>query len=446
MSSKWFNRSGPPAIDTGRHGVYYGWVIVLVAFVCNFMGTGTGFYIFNAFIEPLCEARGWTRAQVNIAPMLGYILALFGVLGYGTLVVRMGPRIILAASSVVTAISFFLLGISESIMSFYAAFMLLFLGMNGMSGIVTSTAVNNWFVLRRGNALGVATAGVSLSGVIMPAIALSIIESRGLGSAFLWISIAILFVAPLAWIFVRTRPEDHGLLPDGASHDRGRVFDDDPFRNGASPALAASRDHADHWTLPMAVRSGAFWKIGFAYGLSMASVLGVMFQLKPRFTDVGFESHTAMNLMAATAMAGAAGKYAWAYLCDRFSARRVVMALFACNAAGLTLTLAPPSTASVLVFVALYGFSMGGVVSTQPVIIAEYFGRDAFPSIARYIGILIGINFIGYPMMGASFEATGSYDAAYGIFILLNAVSALLVTSLKFPSRRVARHHAQHSA
>lgn len=430
MLSKWYKRPSPLIINTGTHGVYYGWVIVLVAFVCNFMGTGTGFYIFNAFIEPLCAARGWTRAQINIAPMLGYILNLFGILFYGTLVARIGPRIILAVCSVLTAVSFYILGITESILPFYVAFMFLYLGMNGMSGIVTATAVNNWFVLRRGNALGIATAGVSLSGVVMPAVALAIIEGYSMYHAFLWISIVILFVTPLVWAFVRTRPEDYGLLPDGVSHDDDRLYDDIPFRAGPAHGQGNGMTAAAHWSLPMAVRCASFWKIGLAYGLSMGTVLGVMFQLKPRFTDVGYDNATAMKLMAATALAGAAGKYAWAFLCDRFTSRRIAMVLFACNAVGLALALLPKSMTSVIIFVVLYGFSMGGVVSTQPVIIAEFFGRESYPTIARYIGILVGINFIGYPIMGGSFDMTGSYDSAYFLFIALNCVAFLMVSLL----------------
>ena len=163
----------------------------------------------------------------------------------------------------------------------------------------------------------------------------------------------------------------------------------------------------------------------------MASVLGVMFQLKPRFSDVGFDGKTAMRLMAATALAGAVGKYLWARLCDSFPARTVVAALIAFNAAGLGLLLLPPSMAAVALFVVIYGFSMGGVVSTQPVMIAATFGREAFPTIARYIWVVVGFNCIGYPIMGMSFDMTGSYSAAYGIFIVFNICALCLIASLK---------------
>ncbi len=425
-----------PALFRRDRGIYYGWYIVAVAFVSNFLGTGTGFYIFNAFIEPLCSLRGWTRAEINIAPMLGYIVNLFGVLLYGTLVVRTGPRVLVTASAVITAVSFLLMGVTSSLWAFYLLFMLLFLGISGMSGIVTATMVGNWFVLRRGNALGIATAGVSLSGVVMPAAALAIINGSGILTAFLLVSAGILLAAPLSWFFVRTRPEDHGLLPDGARHGAGTVRDEEPFRGVGGDAASAAAGRPSRWTISMVARDRAFWTIGTAYGLSMASVLGVMFQLKPRFSDLGFDAVTAMRFMAATALVGTAGKYLWALVCDRFPSKHVVALLMFMNAAGLCTGLLAPSLPVVIIFIIIYGFAMGGVVSTQPVMIAEYYGREAYPTVARYVGIVVGINFIGYPIMGWSFDITGSYDAAYLIFAALNLASMALVMTLKRPGKQ----------
>ncbi len=411
--------------------IYYGWIIVMVAFICNFMGSGTSFYIFNAFIEPLCELRGWTRTEINIAPMLGYVVNLFSVLFFGTLVKRVGPRVLIVFSSVLAAISFFMLGMASNLGAFYLAFILLFLGISGMSGIVTATAINNWFILKFGSASGLATMGVSLSGVILPPFALAVLEGSGLWYAFFWVSIAIGMVAPLAWFLVKTRPEDIGLLPDGVKHLGGAVRDDLPFCDSACGNSTDNRP--SHWTLSMVIRNQAFWKIGLAFGFSLSAIVGVMFQLKPRFSDVGFDSGTAMKLMAATALAGTAGKYFWAYLCDKLNAKKVITLLMLFNAIGLGFILIPDSLIAVILFIIVYGFSMGGVVSTQHVLVADFFGREAFSSFARYMGIVIGIECIGYLIMGMSFDLTGSYDSAYAIFIVLNLAAAVLIAMLKRP-------------
>ena len=403
--------------------LFYGWIVVIAAFIANFMGSGLGFYIFNAFIEPLCRLRGWTRTDINLGPMLGYIAGIVAALFYGSIVNRAGARALMTISSLVTAVSFYLLGTSVDLPLFYIFFILMMTGIGGMNGIVSTTVVNHWFIAKRGMAMGIATAAISLSGVILTPLAMLVMDRFGLESAFLWISLGIALVAPLAWLMVRNRPEERGLHPDGAGEGHGTMD------TGARPEQDIQP--VGHWTLTMSLRSGNFWKIGVAYGLSMASVLGVMYQLKPRFSDLGFDGRTAMGLMAGTALAGAAGKYWWAYLCDRYKAKNVSAALMTCNAIGLFIMLGVNSMASAVIFVLVYGFAMGGVVSTQPVIIAEYFGRNAYASIARYVYVLVGIDFIGYPIMGRCFDLTGSYNTAYGAFVLFNLSAALLVFILK---------------
>ena len=58
-------------MKAGEERVFYGWYVVAVAFLTNFMSTGTGFYIFNALMNPLCDQRGWTRSELNAAPAIG---------------------------------------------------------------------------------------------------------------------------------------------------------------------------------------------------------------------------------------------------------------------------------------------------------------------------------------------------------------------------------------
>ena len=89
-----------------KNKFFYGWYIAIYAFFANFMSVGSGFYIFNAFMEPLCEARGWTRTDVNIALVIGMFFGIFSQLLYGTLVVRYGARILMFIGPFISGIAF----------------------------------------------------------------------------------------------------------------------------------------------------------------------------------------------------------------------------------------------------------------------------------------------------------------------------------------------------
>jgi len=186
-------------MDPARSGnIFYGWYIVAMVFIANFMAAGSGFYVFNAFMQPLAEQRGWTYTQISNALVIGPAVGLIGTLIYGALVYKTGPRILMALGPILAGASFITMGRVESIWYFYLFFMLLGLGNGAMNGIVSGTAVNNWFVEKRGKAIGCATAGISLSGATLPFIALLILERTTLARAYELIGIAILMVAPLS--------------------------------------------------------------------------------------------------------------------------------------------------------------------------------------------------------------------------------------------------------
>ena len=121
----------------------------------------------------------------------------------------------------------------------------------------------------------------------------------------------------------------------------------------------------------------------------MMGVVGVMVQLKPRFSDMGFSDKTAMTMMALTALLGGAGKYIWGRLCDRFDERKVVAGLVLFQVAGFLLISLTKSIFTLALFIFLFGLGMGGALSTFPIIVASFFGRENFAQVLKYLAIFM---------------------------------------------------------
>lgn len=421
--------------------VYYGWYIVAIAFIANFMAVGTGLYAVNAFLEPVCQAREWTRTQVSLALMLGTPFGLLAQLVYGTLILRLGIKRLMVFGAVIGGTAFTLIFRVSSLWQFYLLYILLYMGNGAYGGIVANAAVSNWFVSKRGKALGIATAGMTLSGAILPFAAMVMIVHLGMETAALVVGLAIFSVGPLALLVVVNWPEDRGLLPDGKINHDGPV-DAGPHNSSAAsgivtPGLSYETLEGDTgkpaWPLSRLVKTPAFWKLGMAYAMTLIGVVGVMSQLKPRFVDIGLSDTVAMTMMAGAALAGTVGKYVWGMFCDYFAASRVAAAMMAVNAIGLLVALFANSMAGMAVFVLVFGFAMGGVMSTYPTIVADFFGRRAFSAVYRFMALFLILQMLGYMIAGLSFDLTGSYDTAYGIFILLNVMGVATVLSVRRP-------------
>jgi len=427
-------------MKTGEERVFYGWYVVAVAFLTNFMSTGTGFYIFNALMTPLCDQRGWTRTELNAAPAIGLAVGILSSLLYGTLLPRVGPRILMFLGSIVSGFAFASLGLASKISHFYLLCMLLYMGNGAMSGIVSNTAVSNWFVEKRGRALGLATAGISLSGAILPLLAMRILNKTDLRSVFLYTGLMAWTMAPVIWLVVRDWPEEWGLVPDGLSlepgtHGEERLADERKATRFPNPALVRSPGARQEvpWKPAKVVRTRAFWLVGLAYGLVLMGTVGVMFQLGPRFTDIGFDRGTAMALVSLTALIATIGKTVWGAFCDRYDPRRVVAVLMAMNGIGLCLALVPESRPALCVFILLFGFAMGGIMATLPILVADLYGRESFASVSRFMSLFIILEVGGYMLMGQSFDRTGSYNTAYTVFVLLDIIAAGLVFAASRP-------------
>lgn len=409
--------------------IYYGWYIVLLAFIANFMSVGTSFYIFNAFMEPLSEAYGWTRTALNMALALGMLAGFVGQFVAGTLVMRTGPRILMLFGPIFSGGACVLLGRTHVLWQFYALYILLYLGSMTYGGVVANTAVNNWFVRKKGTALGIASAGISFSGVVLPFAAMIIILHSSISNAFLWIGLFTMAVGPLSWLVVRDWPEQFGMAPDGVLLEKLSTIGGPDLKEQSNGGAVRK----EPWPLRRLIGTGTFWKLGLSLGLALTSVGSIMSQLKPRFADVGFDDMTAMGMMAATACIGAIAKYVWGMLCDRFDPRRVFAVLVSMMALGLGLALIHGSLMALGLFIVIFGFSMGGVMSLFPIIIADLYGRESFPAVIRYISLILIIEVFGFVIAGQSFDRTGSYDLAYGLFIIFDLIAVSLILTMKRP-------------
>ncbi len=408
--------------DRAMGKIFYGWKVASVAFLANFMAVGTGFYAINAFLEPICSLRGWSRTSVNIAPMLGTLFGFLCQLLYGTLLDRIGPRLLMSLGSLVAGASFICLGLADRLLSFYLFYVILYIGNGAYAGIVSNTAVNNWFVAERGKALGFATSGMSLSGVVFPFLLMILLVRWDLKTAFLLGGLSVLTIAPLSWRVVRNWPEEMGLLPDGIE-----ATDETRLRMERPKAPANKRD----WAFTKALlASPTFWNLGLGYALMMTGAVGVMSQLKPRFVELGLKDMDAMGLMALGALMGAIGKYLWGFLCDKARPDKVVTALAIMNGVGLGLGITWKGIPGLLLFTIIFGISMGGIMSTFPVITAHVYGRENFPHVIRFLYFVLILELVGYIIAGQSYDRTGSYTLAYIIYLFMDIIAAILLKSI----------------
>jgi len=375
-------------------GTFYGLWVVAGCFVLLFLFAGAGFYSFSIFIDPLEKEFGWSRSQISLA--MSIYMIVHGIAGpfIGHATEVYGPRRVMTLSALMSGVCFALVSFVSSLWSFYLAYTLLSIGTTGIGFIPVSSVLARWFVRRRGTAIGVAMVGIAAGGFVMAPVVGLIISHLGWRAAFVLMGILVWLLAlPVTLLVIKGSPAEMGLLPDG-----------DQPGEGAIPDPEAPSAHAPHpgptmeegWPLRAAMRTSTFFWIAAAFFIGPLGQMSMLQHQVPLIMERGFS-----NAMAATALGFTAGLGGLGKLCFGLQALAVLV-LF--NA---------QSIAMVWIYVALFGFAMGGVIVLLPLAVGHFFGLASFGVIMGSLSLILAVgNASGALLSGVIYDLFGSYHYA----------------------------------
>jgi MFS family permease len=294
-----------------------------------------------------------------------------------------------------------------------------------MSFTAQSLYLPYWFVRRRGFAISIAFAGVGGGAVVLLPWLQTIIAGDGWRAAC-WAMglLVLLIVAPLT-LLVRRRPEDIGLLPDGAARIAGPAGQQ-RFANIVDPAWTLVE-----WTLARAVRTGRFWWIALGYACALFAWYAVQVHQTKYLLEVGFSPAVAAWALGTVAVVAIPGQIGFGALSDRIGREWVWSAgcigFAVCYAALIALEHAPSPTLLWLMVVSqgVLGYALTSVMGP---IVAEIFEGPHYGAILGTLTVaMIGGGATGPWVAGAVHDATGSYGPAFVLAIGCCAVSAAAI-------------------
>jgi len=408
--------------------VFHGWWIVLAAFVCHAVNVGLMFYAWSVFLTPLAEHFGG-RGRVALGyTCVQFATALYG-LAVGRIVDQRGARPVEIVGAITLGCGFVALSQVDSLLALYLVLAgPVALGSTCIGALPNNAAVARWFVRRRGQALGIATAGISAGGIVCAPLAQWLIERIGWRGAYATLGAGVIVVVlPPVLAFMRRDPKDLGLLPDGEPTTRER---------GRASLAEVERELERSLTPDAALRHPSFALLALAFGLTMAGLAGTLLYQIPLLLDRGMGPHQASLVLGATAAMGVVGKLGFGALLDRFDQRRVAAACFVLQALGVLLLWQGRGPLLLACYVVLYGYSMGGNATLQASLVAEAFGRASYGAIAsRLMPFVVLAQALGVPATGWLRDVSGSFGPALVTIMAAALVAAAVVLRVRLPAR-----------
>lgn len=373
------------------------------------------------FVEPIDDKYDWGRAAIQVAFTIFILSETWLVPFEGWFVDRFGPRPVALVGGALVAIAWSLNSVANSLPLLYLGSALAGIGAGCVYGTCIGQALK-WFPDRRGLATGLTVAGYGFGSGFTVIPLHNTIQTNGYESAFLWFGLIQGVVVMLASLML-VKPGKTEHLP-------------------APHVAQTARDAAPREVL----RSPLFWLLYImsllvtAAGLTFTAHLASMaIDFKIAEVPVSLIGITLPALTFALTLdriANGLARPLCGWLSDFIGRENAMFFAFTLGAVSIWAFARWGHEPVMFVLLAsVVFFAWGEVASLFPSACTDYFGVSYATTNAGMLHTAKGVAALLIPLSQPLVEATGSWQAVFGIAVAMNAVAAILAIGVLRPLR-----------
>jgi len=429
------------AFPTIKTPFFYGWVIVACSLLAETAGSWSGLYALTVLLVPMSQDLHWTRGQLVGASTLAGVIGGFASPLFGRLIDKQGVRLTMAISAIVGGVTLTTLSAVSELWVYYLIFGVL-LGITRpltmMLGVATALA--NWFIQKRGRVTAIASTGVPIAAFLGIPVTQFIVVNYGWRTAWIVLGIGmILLIAIPSGLFMRRRPEDMGLLPDGeAAAGKGQGA----AKRGQQPRSRWGVYHsAVDWETRDALRSRAFWVLACALPVISLPAPAMATSVVAFFQDKGLAPMAAAGAASSFAIGTLAARFIWGVVSEKLHIQYTYFLITLVSVTGSIFVILSYNIQTAYAAIIYFGLFAGGVLQLQFQIWPDYFGRRNIGAIRAWASPIqtLGIAF-GPLFANVIFDVTGSYNQAFTIYAMTSLAGGLVMLLLGAPPQASEKH------
>ena len=382
---------------------FYGWYIVAACFILSAMTYGAINNCMGVFIKPVCADMGYSRSAFGlVSTIMSGSLMIMSLLS-GKLFRHLDVTKTLRFCAIVMAAGYFSFSFARSLPMFYLSALVTGLAEGTITTVALSILISNWFHQKRGLAFGIAFMGSGVGGMICNPLASMLIQNMGWRMAYRILAVTVfVFAVPVAFLILRTRPEQMDLTAYGEEKD-------------AAAPVVSQQSGMMAWE---AMRTPGFWVLCLCCALNTICSSGLMQNTAPHISDVGYSPTFAASVASANMGALALGKLLLGWLYDKLGVKKATIISHLFAIIGLCGALLAPALPGVGLIV--LGVSLGGAFGTvaYPLVAQAQYGNRDYGSIMGVMTAFANVGGMLIPILvGGSFDLLGSYKPAFTVMI-----------------------------
>jgi len=400
------------------------WVQLILAIICMTMIANLQ-YGWTLFVNPMHDAMGWTKAQIQVAFSVFVLTETWLVPVEGWLMDKLGPRPVVMAGGVLAGLAWVLNSMATSLDMLYVTAVIAGVGAGCVYGTCVANALK-WFPDKRGLAAGLTAAGFGAGAAITVIPISKIIAASGYQSAFLTFGLIQGAIVLVASVFLVRAPVA-GKFAATASR--------------ANPTT--KRDYSPGEM----IRTPVFWLLYLAFVLVAAGGLMAAAQVAPIANDFGIAKvpmmvlGSTLPLLTITIMidnlVNGFTRPLTGWISDHIGRENTMLLVFCLSGvAQLGLVYFGHDPVGFMIFAPMIFLCYGEIFSIFPAVIGDTYGSKFAGANNGFMYTAKGTASLLVPLASVLKASTGSWVAVLWVGAIMGISAGLLAKFVIMPARR----------
>ncbi len=355
------------------------------------------------FDEAILTELNWTKSELKFRDFINLAVAALCAPFAGVFIDKYGAKRLIIIGLLIISILLYFYSFIEFTWHLYLIHFMFAIALSGAGSLTVLIMVSKRVTEKRGIAIGIALAGSSAGGIIIPQIGVPLLENFGWRTAFQYEAILPIMVAILLIIFIKPVKFKEKISENIAVKDKD---------TGLNEII-----------LKKAIKTRVFWAICIAGACCFYSIMGLITNLFLYLREQDFTVASAGNTLSIFFMIILGSKLISGAIAEYINEHRLFKIQVIFMALG-ALCIALDVSALVWPALILYALGWGGLYTIINYIIITTFGVKSAGKIGGIIAAFKGFGAgLGAWMTGLISDQTGSYSMSFWVVVIILSIA-----------------------